>query len=61
MLGCCRNPCSPEGIVVPCLMVVCRNALHFKHCGVIYRFEQMSKYRHTISIVVNVVFTPNRL
>ena len=36
--------------------VWCCNALHFKHCGVIYRLEPMPKYRHTI--VVNVAFTP---
>ena len=45
----------------PVNTIICRNALHFKHCGVIYRFEQMPKYRHTISIVVNVAFTPSQL
>eukprot|EP01047_Picozoa_sp_COSAG01_P028517 COSAG01_NODE_1917_length_8905_cov_13.409266_6_plen_76_part_01 len=33
---------------------LCCNALHFKHCGVIYRLEPMPKYRHTIRLVVNV-------
>jgi hypothetical protein len=43
--------------------LLCCNALHFKHCGVKYRLEQMPKYRHTIRLVpevVNVAFTPRR-
>jgi hypothetical protein len=43
--------------------VLCCNALHFKHCGVIYRLEPMPKYRHTMRLVVNVqnvAFTPRR-
>ena len=38
--------------------LLCCNALHFKHCGVIYRLEQMPKYRHTMRLVVNAAFTP---
>jgi hypothetical protein len=41
-------------------LLLCCNALHFKHCGVIYRLEQMPKYRHTTRLVVNVAFTPRR-
>ena len=44
-------------------LLLCRNALHFKHYGVIYRLEQMPKYRHTMRLVVNaqnVAFTPRR-